>query len=110
MLQESPLDRVIPRFARALRRFAAHHNAPDLYHETITRAFLVAIDERVRSSASLARWCEFRDRHPELLEDFRLFLERHYSPEILSSELAKRSFVPPDREPLTTAHPRRVGT
>jgi len=100
MLQEQTLDHVIPRFGAALRRFAEHHNAPGLYHETMTRAFLLAIDERIRRSPSPQPWEGFSASNPELLGDHRVFLERHYSPEVLESDLARRTFLEPDREPI----------
>ncbi len=100
MLQRQSLDEVIPRFRRALQTFAAHHDAPDLYHETVTRAYLLAIDERIRRSPRPLRWPEFHRRYPELFEDYRVFLERHYSPAVLDSDLAKHTFVPPDRLPI----------
>lgn len=100
MLQLQTLDEVIPRFEGALRRFAEHHNAPGLYHETITRAYLMAIDESIRRSPGPQSWKEFSASHPELLQDHRVFLERHYSPSVLQSDLARRTFLKPDRKPF----------
>ncbi len=85
------------RFRASLRRFAAHQDAPGLYHETITSAFLFAINERIHRLGVDHGWTDFATAHPELLDDGRAFLAGYYSRERLASGLARRHFLLPDR-------------
>ena len=45
----------------SLRRFAAHHRVPGLYHETITWAYLLLIRERMQRDGAPQDWPSFRD-------------------------------------------------
>lgn len=85
------------RFIEALRRFAAFHGAPGKYHETITWLYLTAINERIGAMPPSHGWEEFAARYPELLGNHREFLARYYRPETLEGDIARRSFVLPDR-------------
>jgi hypothetical protein len=89
-----PLLDAIARFSAALRRFAAAQGKPQLYHETITWAFLLLIHERV-ARGNEATWEEFAARNPDLLRWKPSVLDAYYTPEVLSSELARRTFVLP---------------
>jgi len=46
-LQRVPLQAALGRYAARVKAFAAHAGKPGLYHETITYAFLMLINERV---------------------------------------------------------------
>jgi len=83
-------------FAAAIRRFADAKGATGLYHETITWAFLLLIAERQARSKARS-WDEFAAAHPDLLIWKPSILERYYSKELLASELARRTFLMPDR-------------
>src|SRR5690349_16413411 len=48
-LRDHPLPEAMMRFRDSLKRFAAHHGKSDLYHETITFAFIFLIHERIHS-------------------------------------------------------------
>jgi hypothetical protein len=95
-LLEAEPDVAVPRYCRDLRRFATALGAPEKYHETITRAFLLLVAERMARSGPGADFDEFAAAHPELLEWEPSILSRYYRPETLGSELARRSFVLPD--------------
>lgn len=83
-------------FTAAIKRFADAKGAAGLYHETITWAFLLLIAERqARSPAET--WPQFEAANPDLLVWKPSILERYYSKELLSSELARQAFVMPDR-------------
>ena len=90
-----PLLRAIERFVSGLKRFAAHHGAPDLYHETITWAFLLLIQDRRGRAGGGGTFAEFELRNPDLFA--KDVLKRFYRQETLGSKLARRSFVFPDR-------------
>jgi hypothetical protein len=99
-LRELPAAAALERFASGLRRFAATHGHPGLYHETITWAYLVLIRERMARSADLTPGDTFEDfaaAHPDLLTWKPSILDRYYRQETLGSELARRVFLLPDR-------------
>jgi len=104
-LRRAPFTRAADRFATSLRRFAEARGATGLYHETITWAFLVVINERMAMLPGNHVWREFADANPDLLDGGTAFLERFYEPDTLHSERARRVFVFPDRgvEPLQAA-------
>ncbi len=86
----------IARFVRGLRAFAAAAGAPDKFHETVTWAFLLLVLDRMgRGGDSTDGWETFIAANPDLLD--RRVLETWYRPETLSSPVARRHFVMPDR-------------
>jgi len=95
-LLEAPPDVAVPRYCRDLVRFATALGAPEKYHETITRAFLLLVAERIARSGPGATFEEFAAAHPDLLEWEPSILSRYYRPETLASDFARRSFVMPD--------------
>ncbi|MDX1933238.1 MAG: hypothetical protein SFU56_11580 [Capsulimonadales bacterium] len=70
------------------------------YHETITVAFLALIVERLRAGQGAGSWEEFRLAHADLVRQGMEPLYRHYTRDVLFSEAARASFVPPDAAPL----------
>ena len=97
LLREQPLDEALRRLETLLRRFASRQGKSDLYHATITWAFLFAIHERIAHLGADHAWREFAAANPQLLADGRNFLESYYTPRLLDSETARRAFVLPDR-------------
>jgi hypothetical protein len=100
-LRESPLPEALGRFVAGLRRFAAAQEKPDLYHETITMAYVLLIAERLDDEGRELSWEEFARRNPDLLTWKPSILARYYREETLASARAKRTFVMPDRLELT---------
>jgi len=97
-LDRHPPLTALERFSDALRRFAAANGATDLYHETITWAFVFLIQARRATAPAGEGWEEFASRNPDLLRWKPSILDRYYSRETLGSELARRVFVLPERE------------
>ena len=93
---EPPLT-ALTRFTEGLKRFASRNGKADLYHETITWAYLLLIHERRARAGAGESWEEFEARNPDLLTWKPSVLSRYYREETLASELAKRVFVLPDR-------------
>ena len=91
-----PLPEALARFIASLRRFAAGHGVPGLYHETITVAFVLIIADRLGEATTLS-WTDFATKNPDLLAWKPSVLAKYYSDETLASERARRSFVMPDR-------------
>lgn len=99
MLREAPLGEALARFTAGLRRFAARHGKAGLYHETITWAYVFLIHERMRRGGweGKATWEAFAAANPDLLTWRPSILNAYYREETLASDLARRSFVLPDR-------------
>ena len=95
-LEELPLIEALRRFSTTLKRFAAHHGAVDKYHETITWAYLLLIHERMRGPRG-GDWESFRADNADLFAWKPSILDRYYTPGLLGSREARRTFVLPDR-------------
>lgn len=93
-LRELPLLEALRVFPENLRRFAVAAGVPGLYHETITWAFLIVINERIARSGA-EDFDGFAAANGDLFE--RGFLQRWYEPETLESALARETFLFPDR-------------
>ena len=92
----TPLE-ALHRFSTNLTRFAAAHGKPGLYNETITWAFLLIIRERIARANSPQTWAEFSSANADLLRWEDNILKKYYRVETLTSELAKRTFLFPDK-------------
>ena len=87
------------RFAAGLKRFATANGKPNLYHETITWAYVFLINERVQKNGAEQSWSEFVEANADLFDWKDNILKSFYQDETLSSETARRTFVFPDRLP-----------
>jgi hypothetical protein len=92
-----PVLQAIERFSSALAKFAASNGKPQLYNQTVTWAFLLLIRERMAKADGEQSWDEFASQNPDLLTWKDNILTRYYRSETLSSELAKRVFLFPDK-------------
>jgi len=68
------------------------------YHETITRAWVMAVNHFMESTEPGSSFGEFIDRAPVLL-DSKIMLS-HYSAEMLFSDEARAEYVEPDLAPI----------
>lgn len=91
-----PLE-ALQRFSGSLMKFATVYNKPTLYHETITWAFLLLIRERMVRSGRQETWAEFSANNKDLLTWKDNILKKYYREETLSSELARSTFLLPDK-------------
>jgi alkanesulfonate monooxygenase SsuD/methylene tetrahydromethanopterin reductase-like flavin-dependent oxidoreductase (luciferase family) len=96
-LRRHPWPEALARFGAALRRFAAAQGKPNLFHETITTAFVLVINQRLDDADRQAPWTDFVSQNPDLLTWRPSVLDRYYRPDTLQSERARRSFLLPDR-------------
>ena len=96
-LREHPLLDALQRFSASLKRFAISAGSPGLYHETITFAFLFLIHERLQVR-TFDDFDEFAAANADLFEWKPSILDRYYTPGTLWSDLARRTFVMPDRK------------
>jgi hypothetical protein len=95
-LQRHAFPQALTRFSENLRKFATAQGKPGLYHETITVAFVLIINERLDGPDRDLPFDQFASRHPDLLSWRPSVLDRYYSADTLTSERARRIFVMPD--------------
>jgi hypothetical protein len=96
MLGRYSFGEAIFRFSSGLKLLAAKAGRPQVYHETITVAFLALINER-RAGDATQTWAEFRARNADLLD--KRCLEKWYGAEQLGTDLARRTFCLPTLPP-----------
>jgi hypothetical protein len=94
LLERYPYPEALLHLARGLRQLAAAAGRPEVYHETITAAFLALIGER-RLSGHYADWEHFARRNPDLFR--KQLLEEFYEPALLQSQVARQTFILPQR-------------
>lgn len=97
-VREYGMPAALAEFTAAIKRFAVAKGAHGLYHETITWAFLLLIAER-QARTKPDTWEQFAAANPDLLVWKPSILARYYSKELLASDLARQTFLMPDRHP-----------
>ena len=95
-----PVEAAVQDMKSALLAFLAHLGlGATKYHETITRAWVMAVAHFMeRSGAPCESAAAFMAANPQLL-DSRIMLT-HYSAEVLFSPEARQVFVEPDIQPI----------
>lgn len=96
-LCQYPVLEALHRFSTSLIRFATAHGKPGLYHETITWAFLLLIRERIARAGRPQTWTEFVAHNEDLLSWENNVLKKYYRDETLYSDLARSTFLFPDK-------------
>ena len=92
-------ETALTKMRSGLHRFLAHVGAPpSKYHETITRAWLLAVEHFMRETAPTASFEQFAAAAPLLFAPGAM--ETHYTSERLWSEEARERFLAPDLEPI----------
>lgn len=90
------------RVRSAIQSFARAAGKPDLYHETLTLAWVALLDAGLRAERASGRepatFAQFVENRPQLLD--KHCLARHYRPETLDSTQARATWVPPDLSPF----------
>jgi hypothetical protein len=98
-LVEGDVEAAVDRMRQALLNFLEHNNIPrSKYHETLTRAWVLAVRHFMNRSGPRDSAAEFVGANPELL-DSKIMLS-HYSAGVLFSAEARASFVEPDIDPI----------
>ena len=97
-LADHDVESAVRRMREALLDFIEHNGIPrSKFHETITRAWVLAVRHFMDRSASSSA-TDFLAKNPELL-DSKIMLT-HYSASVLFSSDARMSFVEPDLDPI----------
>lgn len=92
----SVLD-TLTRFTQGVKRFVSTHSN-GLYHETITWAYVLLIQERLARLGEGRSWEVFAAANADLLDWQNNILTAYYRDETLRSELARKVFIFPDRD------------
>lgn len=93
LLHRNPFDEALTLVRESIRRYAAHLGVPQLYHETITTAWM-----KLLATHDEASFDEFIVKNEHRL-DLGL-LHRFWTPAVLESDAARLGWVPPDRAAL----------
>jgi len=96
-LQSYSVLETLARFSEKLKRFAAANGKANLYHETITWSYVFLINERMERNGKGSGWDDFAESNADLLDWKPSILEFYYSDQMLRSELARRTFVFPEK-------------
>jgi hypothetical protein len=97
-LAEYDVESAVQRMREALLNFLEHNGIPrSKFHETITRAWVLAVRHFMNRSASTSS-ADFIAKNQEVL-DSKIMLT-HYSASVLFSSDARASFVEPDLDPI----------
>jgi len=96
-LRSYTLMETLSRFSAGLKRFAAAHGKPNLYHETITWAYVLLINERIARKGRAHTWDEFVEANPDLFDWKNSVLKTYYTEATLKSDFARNAFVFPDK-------------
>jgi hypothetical protein len=98
-LVDCDVNLALDRMRAALVCFLSHHGIPATkYHETLTRAWILAVHHFMHRSPEASSADDFIDRNPMLL-DSKIMLT-HYSAGLLFSDAARAEFVEPDLDPI----------
>jgi hypothetical protein len=96
-LNRYPALQALAKFSESLKRFATANGKPNLYHETITWAYVFLIHERIERNRRDENWLEFTERNADLFDWKNSILKSYYREETLRSDLARKTFVFPDK-------------
>jgi hypothetical protein len=95
-LYSADIEAAMDRMRTSLKRFAAHHGVTGLYHETLTRFWLLQVERRLDRSECLNRSVRAIQ---EQLSDKNLAFD-YYSRERIESKAARETWLKPDLKEL----------
>jgi hypothetical protein len=96
-LSRYPILDVLGRLSAGLAATARMRGRPERYHETITWAFVFLVRERMARTGANQSWEEFANANVDLLNWKESVLRGYYQDVTLRSDLARRTFLLPDR-------------
>lgn len=95
-LYAADLETAMDRMRTSLKRFAAHHRVSRLYHETLTRFWLLQVEDRLDRSECLEHSVS---KIQAKLSDKNLAFD-YYSRDRIDSKEARESWLEPDLKEL----------
>ena len=98
-LVENEDDMAFQLMRDSLLRFL-NHNGVDIskFHETMTRAWILAVKHFMENDSGADSADTFIDNNPIMLD--KNIMMTHYSAELLFSDKAREQFVTPDLDPI----------
>lgn len=98
-LAEAEVEAAVTKMRDSLQAFLRRHGiAPSKYHETMTRAWILAVRHFMENSATSSSAEAFIQANPAML-DSRIMMT-HYSTTLLFSDEARARFVEPDLDAI----------
>ena len=98
-LAENDTEQALERMKAALLKFIRHQGIdPMKYHETLTRAWILAVRHFMEITPASASADAFMASNPIML-DAKIMLT-HYSADLLFSPQARAAFVEPNLDPI----------
>ena len=98
-LAENDTERAAELMRSALMAFLSHHKIDtSKYHETMTKAWILAVRHFMQRSASALSADDFIEANPALLDS--KIMQTHYSADLLFSDEARARFVEPNLDPI----------
>jgi hypothetical protein len=98
-LAERSVDEAVDAVRAALHNFLAHNRVdPAKYHETLTRAWVLAVRHFMVKAGDTQSAADFIEKSPELLDP--AIMMTHYSRELLFSDTARGAFLEPNLDPI----------
>jgi len=92
-LQSKDFATALYRVRRSIRTYAAHLGNVNLYHETITVAYVALIQQHICERGNGGGWAAFAQDDPDLLN--KNLLRAFYPAEQLNSAVAREIFLLP---------------
>jgi hypothetical protein len=103
-LAEADPDTALASLRSDLQSFLRHQGIPaSKYHETLTRAWILAVRHFMATSPPAASADDFIDRNPGLLDSG--IMMTHYSTDLLFSQEARARFIEPNLDPIPRYDP-----
>ncbi len=90
-LTQDDFGTAVSRMTTGLKTLVTHLGIEGKYHETITVAFMVLINERMGPGEAAGGWEAFSEANKDLLSMDILY--QYYPKEIIQSDTARRVFV-----------------
>jgi hypothetical protein len=100
-LQQVDFACALARMSSTIRNYGKHLGKSDLYHETITVAYMALIQQRICERGNGGDWTAFARDNPELFQ--RGLLRRFYPQAQLESAIARKTFILPHSLPTASA-------
>lgn len=92
-------DGALERMRQSLLSFLRHHGIDaSKYHETMTRAWILAVRHFMEKTPRSESADDFIDQNPQMLDS--KIMMTHYSAGLLFSDEARTQFVEPDLDPI----------
>ena len=96
-LSKNTLEDAMPQIIQGIKRYAASLGAAHIYHETLTRAWILLVHSAMLQCRTIC-YDDFIVKNEYLLDKSLIF--QYYSPKILESEDARRIWFEPDLKSL----------